>query len=246
VHLLPPEMNWKRDEIERARAASGVFVFEDPLKDAEAAMKLFVEAHGHLPHGRTLKDKLTTKQYEALEKAAWTVQYPPMMLAPLRPWLAAVYLELYSYLKVGYSPFYGVDHVIEQEASLKGAKFAYLESVQEQLSYFVHLGGRAEIDYLNSTVDGVLNEPEMPEQLVNAWASGDVGALSRLIDKGFEDSPKLREQLLVARNRKWTPQLISMLKSGETHFVTVGAGHLIGRDGIVATLRARGYKVTGP
>jgi uncharacterized protein YbaP (TraB family) len=58
--------------------------------------------------------------------------------------------------------------------------------------------------------------------------------------------PQLRAQLLVARNRKWLPQIETMLKSGKVHFVTVGAAHLVGRDGVVEMLRAKGYKVTGP
>jgi uncharacterized protein YbaP (TraB family) len=37
-----------------------------------------------------------------------------------------------------------------------------------------------------------------------------------------------------------------MLASEKTHFVTVGVGHLVGRDSLVALLRAKGYKVTGP
>ena len=56
----------------------------------------------------------------------------------------------------------------------------------------------------------------------------------------------LRAQLLVARNRNWVPQLKAMLASGKTHFVTVGIGHLVGRDSVVAMLRAKGYRVTGP
>jgi len=37
-----------------------------------------------------------------------------------------------------------------------------------------------------------------------------------------------------------------MLASPDTHFVTVGVGHLVGPDSVVARLRAKGYKVLGP
>jgi hypothetical protein len=216
------------------------------LKDAEIAMVRFVDAHGRLPKGKTLKDILPPPFFEELEKAAWTVQYPPKLLAPLRPWLAAVYLELYAYLKAGYSPFYGVDHIIELEAQARGAQFEYFETVEEQLSYFTKLTGTAELNYLKATVRGVLDEPNLPTDLVKAWASGNTAELAAMIDKGFEDVPQLRAQLLVARNRKWAPRIVDMLNSGKTHFVTVGAGHLVGKDSVVAILRAQGYKVSGP
>ena len=246
IHLLPPQTKWMREEIEKARAASQVFVFEAPLDDGGAAMLRFVEKAGKLPAGRTLKDELPAKLHEDMEAAAWAVQYPPNLLAPLRPWLAAVYLELYSYIKAGFSSYYGVDHVIEEEAKAKGAELGYLESVEEQLSNFAVLDRRTEVAYLNATVRGILDEPDMPYELVAAWASGDAKRLTALVDQGFEEVPRLRSQLLVARNRNWVPQLKAMLASGKTHFVTVGIGHLVGRDSVIAMLRAKGYRVTGP
>jgi uncharacterized protein YbaP (TraB family) len=234
------------EALDKARAASQVFVFEAPLDEGGGAMMRFVEKAGRLPFGRTLADILPAKVHADLEEAAWRVQYPPKMLEPLRPWLAGVYLELYSYIKVGFSSFYGVDHVIEQEAKDRGAERAYLETVEEQLSNFSALSRHGEIAYLTATVRGVLAEPDMPLALARAWATADTDGLAKTIDEGFAEVPQLRAQLLVGRNRKWIPKLRAMLASDKTHFVTVGVGHLVGRDSVVAMLRARGYKVTGP
>jgi len=246
IHLLPPQTKWKRDEIDRAREASQVFVFEAPLDEGGQAMLKFVEEGGKLKNGETLKDVLAPELHADMEKAAWQVQYPPKLLAPLRPWLASVYLELYAYLKAGFSSYYGVDHVIEEEAKAANAEFAYFETVSEQLNYFAKLDRKTETAFLKATVKGVLEEPNLPFDLLNAWASGKPEDLSRLVDDGFKDVPQLRTQLIVARNRKWLPQLRVMLASDKTHFVTVGVGHLVGRDSLIAMLRAKGYKVTGP
>jgi uncharacterized protein YbaP (TraB family) len=246
VHLLPPELKWSRAEIDEAILRSQVFVFEAPVTDADASMARFVEANGKLPKGKTLKDVLTPAMFAELGKAAWAVQYPPKLLYPLRPWLAAVYLELYSYLQAGFSPFYGVDQVLDRRARERGATLEYFESVDEQLSYFLKLSGKAEIDYLSSTVHGLLVEPELPAELIGAWAAGDTAKLSALIDQGFKDTPQLRAQLLVARNRAWVPRIVKMLKSGKVHFVTVGVGHLVGADSVVALLRGEGVTVRGP
>jgi uncharacterized protein YbaP (TraB family) len=246
IHLLPPEMKWKRAEIERAREAAQVFVFEAPLEEGGQAMAKFVEEGGKLPAGRTLKDVLPAALHADMEKAAWQVQYPPKLLAPLRPWLAAVYLELYAYLNLGFSSYYGVDHVIEEEAKARRAEFAYFETVGEQLAYFARLKRRTEVAYLRATVRGVLEQPNLPVELLNAWAQGRTGELARLVDEGFKDVPELRTQLIVTRNRKWLPRLRQMIASDKTHFVTVGVGHLVGRDSLIALLRAKGYKVTGP
>ncbi len=245
VHLLPPELKWSRTEIDNARRRSQVFVFEAPLQDAAASMSRFVEVNGKLPRGKTLKDVLAPLKFAELQQAAWAVQYPPKLLYPLRPWLAAVYLELYAYLQSGFSPFYGVDQVLDRQAREQGATLEYFESVEEQLTYFLKLSGPAEIAYLNSTVRGLLDEPELPVELINAWAVGDVAKLSDLIDRGFKDAPQLKAQLLVARNKNWLPRIVTMLKSGKVYFITVGVGHLVGANGVVALLREKGFKVTG-
>ncbi len=246
VHLLPPEIQWITDEIRVARDSAEVFAFEAPLKDADVTMSVFVEKHGRIDGGKSLRDLLGKKAHEALEQAAWEVQYPPRLLAGVRPWLAAVYLELYAYLKLGYSPHYGVDHVLERQVEARKVGFAYFETVEEQLSYFLKLSPREELTYLNATVRDIIEKPDMPQRLIKAWAEGDTRGLQALIDEGMAGVPQLRAQLLVARNRKWLPQIEAMLKSGKVHFVTVGAAHLVGRDGVVEMLRAKGYKVTGP
>lgn len=246
VHLLPPEMKWANSTIDAARAKAEVFVFEAPIKDADQAMTSFVDRHGHLPSGTSLKDLMSRKEYKDLEAASWSVQYPPKLLAHVRPWLAAVFLELYSYLKNGYSAHYGVDHVIERDATERGKSLAYLESVGQQLGYFLKLSPRDELRYLNATVRDILEKPDAPVELIDAWARGDAQGLAALIDAGMASVPQLRAQLLVSRNREWVPQLLAMLRSGRVHFVTVGAGHLVGRDSVVALLRAKGVKVAGP
>lgn len=246
LHLLPAQTKWTSEALDKARAESQVFVFEAPLGDGGAAMARFVEKSGKLPLGKTLGDVLPKKLHDDLQEAAWSVQYPPKMLEPLRPWLAGVYVELYSYIKAGFSTYYGVDHLIEEQARARGAEIGYLETVEEQLSNFSVLSRGAEIAYLTAAVRGVLEEPHLPFELLSSWASGDTARLSDLLDEGFAEVPQLRARLLVGRNQKWIPKLKAMLASEKTHFVTVGAGHLVGRDSVVEMLRARGYKVNGP
>ena len=246
LHLLPPHTKWSYPALEQARAEAQVFVFEAPLDDAGTGMMRFVEKSGKLPYGQTLKKVLSEKEHEALENAAWRVHYPPKLLEPLRPWLAGVYLELYSYINVGFSSYYGVDHVIEEDAKARGIERAYLETVEEQLSNFTALSRSGEVRYLNATVKGVLEEPDMPVEIASAWAKGDIEALVKVLEEGFKETPQLRSQLLVGRNRQWIPKIKEMLASDKVHFVTVGIGHLVGRDSVVAMLRAKGYKVTGP
>jgi uncharacterized protein len=246
IHLLPPEVKWQRDELTKARAASQVFVFEAPLDQEGVGMTSFVEKQGRLTGGRKLKDVIGGALYDKLQTAAWGVQCSSKMFETFRPWMAGVYLELCSYIKLGFSRFYGVDQVIEEEARARGAELDYFETVEEQLSYFATLDRATELAYLRAVVRAVQEEPNQPTKLLQAWAAGHGEVLAGLVNEGFKEVPLLRRRLLVARNKNWAPRIRAMLASDKTHFVTVGVGHLVGRDSVVSMLRAKGYRVTGP
>ena len=247
IHVLPARLDWRRAYVDAAVAASKVFVFEAPVDGGgSGAMSKFIETGGKLPDGTTLQDVLPADLYAKLEDASWKVNYPPMMLKQYRPWLAAVSLELFTYIRAGFSTWYGVDHLLEEEAKKNDRKLDYLETVEEQLSFFSNLSRKAEIAYLRETVRSILEEPASPNDLVDAWASGKPDKMLPLLEDAFTRVPALRAQLLVARNRNWLPKLEAMLASPETHFVTVGVGHLVGPDSVIALLKARGYQVLGP
>jgi uncharacterized protein YbaP (TraB family) len=48
---------------------------------------------------------------------------------------------------------------------------------------------------------------------------------------------------VAGRNRNWLPQLEELLAGGEPAMAVVGALHLVGNDGLISQLRARGYRV---
>lgn len=247
MHLLPAQVKWHRPEIDDAIAASSVFVFEAPVGGGSSnAMSNFIETGGKLKDGKTLQDILPADLYTKVEDASWKVNYPPLLLKQFRPWLAAVSLELFSYIKAGFSTFYGVDYLIEKQANDRDKKVDYLETVEEQLSFFSRLDRKVEIAYLRETVRSIMDEPDSPAELINAWASGKPEQMIGILEAAFDKVPALRTQLLVTRNRNWIPKLEAMLASDETHFVTVGVGHLVGPDSVVAQLKAKGYKITGP
>ena len=51
------------------------------------------------------------------------------------------------------------------------------------------------------------------------------------------------ERLLLDRNRNWLPQIDALFSRTGRAFVVVGAAHLVGPDGLLAMLKARGIAV---
>jgi uncharacterized protein YbaP (TraB family) len=84
------------------------------------------------------------------------------------------------------------------------------------------------------------------EDLVKAWKSGDATGLESILRQGMSKESGMSsvwDKLLYARNKGMVLKIEKFLRSDDTVFVVVGAGHLVGRRGIVETLRAKGYDV---
>jgi uncharacterized protein YbaP (TraB family) len=57
------------------------------------------------------------------------------------------------------------------------------------------------------------------------------------------DYPELYQVLFKQRNDAFVEALAQHMRGTGVEFVAVGAGHLLGPDGLIAQLRARGFKV---
>ena len=90
--------------------------------------------------------------------------------------------------------------------------------------------------------------PESSEALRRTVHALNTGAYEEII-KALDDlaaSPAdaetLKKLMIADRNRAWLPMLSKYLDAGHS-VVNVGAAHLPGPDGLIAMLRARGYRV---
>ena len=79
--------------------------------------------------------------------------------------------------------------------------------------------------------------------LVDAWRAGDAAAVERIVLKDLAQEPQLYQRLLVERNKNWLPKLEALFSRPGHAFVVVGAAHLVGPDGLIAMLKAKGYTV---
>ncbi len=90
------------------------------------------------------------------------------------------------------------------------------------------------MDDLAEYCKGTDNDPGMDDRTKKVLKAG-----------GYTDIEikKLDERLLDERNTAWIPQLEKLFAKGNV-FVVVGADHLIGPQGVIKTLEAKGYQTT--
>jgi uncharacterized protein YbaP (TraB family) len=170
---------------------------------------------------------------------------PPELINKQKPWFLALTLTSLELLKLGFDPNYGIDrYFLSKAAGTK--KILELESLDFQLNLFSTFSDREQELFLLYTIKNLSVLEQESDGLVSTWQSGDLNGMESIISKGLLediDISSLYEKLLYERNRNMTSKIEEFLITGETYFVVVGAGHLVGKKGILDILKSKGYPV---
>lgn len=243
VHALQPDHPWQSAKIEAAIKESGTLWLEIPNPDDSASMQPLILQLGMDP-AHTLSSRLTPDQVTKLNKAAAGLPGGAALLEPMKPWLAGMMLSLAPVLQAGYDPDSGVEFALKPEFTKVGKPVKGFETAEQQIHYFADMSDKAQLDFLTSELDDADTAADKLRQMVGAWYAGDLAKLDELNNADFRDKyPDLFQILVVKRNQNFTTQIEEMLKGEGVSFVAVGAGHLVGKDGVPAMLQKQGYKV---
>ena len=67
---------------------------------------------------------------------------------------------------------------------------------------------------------------------------------AKRIFKNLGKYPKIHKALFIERNKAWVPKIEEFLKRDKNVVVIVGAGHLVGKQGVINLLQLKGYRAT--
>ena len=144
---------------------------------------------------------------------------------------------------MGYRQKYGVDFHFYNRAKESGKEIVGLETLEFQLGLFDAMSDTDQENLVKQTLEDLATIEDEVDGLVKAWAAGDLETMDALLVREFKKYPRLYESLFVNRNRDWIPAIESFLQSDQDYLIVVGAGHLAGKDGVLALLEEKGYTV---
>jgi len=222
----------------QALYTSSRVVFEDDPKAGAREAKELVRA-GTYPKGDTLKNHVDPRTYAYIRRLFALLNVPESEFARYRPWLLNVLLSSPSYEHWQL----GIEQYLEQRAAANSKPVSGLESAKEHNAFFVDMSDRESEALLLILFINASREGPNGASLITAWRRGDAETLNRVVRDSFQDFPSLARRLIDARNANWLPKIDGYLRSGETYFVVVGAGHMGGPNGLLALLKARGCKI---
>ncbi len=215
-----------------------------------------------LTDGTTLADHLKPETYEKLvnfmaSRGAWNASYDN-----IKPYLASDLVDQIMMGDAELSGDWGIDMYFNSLSAALGKPVLEVESMQQQMDLML---GAPDIYWdagVSSRIDDYETGVEQLRQLYLAYRNGDMETLMGLVIEESEiDDASLaayteaeRAEIIAAgesfnvallhdRNIGMASKAEEYLKSGDTVFFVVGAGHMLGEGGLPALLAAAGYTV---
>ncbi|QIF80224.1 TraB/GumN family protein [Brevundimonas sp. 'scallop'] len=243
VHVLRPTTGWASPRVEAAFDSASDIWFEISNPDDQAAIMPLIQQHGLSPE-TPLSSRLTSEENAELDAAAKAMGASAAQLQPMKPWLAALSLSVAPLIKAGYDPKSGVELVLKARAEAAGKPIHGFETIDKQVGILAGMPDDVQLVFLRETLKDYENAATKLDEMVEAWAKGDVATLDRVtITEMKEASPALYQAVLVDRNTDWANQIQTLLEGSGTAFIAVGAAHLTGDDSVQAILQKRGVTV---
>ena len=240
IHVLPIGALPLPAHVEAAYSAASAVAFEIDLDEAESrALDLLMAATDEASIGDLLDDD----QRETLHASLRSFGLPGPAFDEFEPWFGGMSYGMLTLRDDAQAFGDGVDAYLFARAVAEGKEVVALETLDDQIAAFDDLPEASQVAYLMGLVAGAEGARAAFDAMLDAWASGDDARLAAVLGDEL-DHPEVMESLLVRRNRAWVPQVRALLeRRGEVALVVVGAGHLVGRENVVALLRQSGLKV---
>jgi len=243
MHLLSPATVWLSPRVDAAFDSASALVMEVANPDDRAAVTPLIRQFGLSPD-RPLSTLLTADEMTALDVAARTIGSSAAQMEPMRPWLAGIMLSGAPQIRAGLDPETGVERVLRARAVAAGMTVNGLEAPETQIRMFAGFPESGQLTFLRRTLRDFGLPTGEADQVIQAWATGDVAAVAALgVEPMRRESELLYQTLLARRNIDWADQIQTLLKGSGVTFIAVGALHLAGDESVQAVLRARGVTV---
>ena len=245
-HLLKPSDYPVSKDVDQAfsRARRVVFELSSEEMNSPALAAEMLQAAVRTD-GRLLKDDLDADTWQLLQDWANDNSMPLDRLSGLKPWFVGLTVSIAQMTRQGLDPQSGLDRHLMERARKAGKPATGLESAAAQIRMLDGMGAEEQRQLLREALELSGKGDEQSRRLHDAWRRGDADLLWH--DMAVEMKrkyPDLYQRINVDRNDAWLPLLQPWLQAGQGDtLVVVGALHLLGEDGVVEKLRAKGYTV---
>lgn len=244
IHLLKSDNYPLNDIIENAFEDSQILVLEfdlESMNDPEIQQAMLMK--GMFSEGQTLEKSIGKDAYKLAKTKTEELGVDIAMFENFKPWFFAMTLTTMKLQLLGFNSQYGLDFYFFMKAKQTGKQIMGLETPEYQLDLFDKMSSHnQELLVYQTLLELDIIEKEI-DTILNAWSTGDARELGTMLLKSFKEYPGLYETLVTSRNKNWMSKIESFLEKKENYMILVGAGHLVGKNGLVELLKNKGYSI---
>jgi hypothetical protein len=160
-------------------------------------------------------------------------------VAGLKAWYVSLLL-----IPTAHDPEALMDVRLRREAAASGVPATFLETAEDQFRALDAVSDDEDLRQLREALDDPERMGRELVQLETAYREGDLDAIARYVldPERLAAYPDFYEQVFWARNRRWLPRIEQQARTRRV-VVAVGLGHMLGPEGLLASLSARGWRV---
>ena len=162
------------------------------------------------------------------------------IMNPMKPWFVALTRWPWSLQSLGLDANSAFDRSVtaarqrQSKSSWTDSKLGYWTNCRKPTKNRCCAKTVRELDLLDKNID----------EIVQSWAKGDINLLARLLLAGMKEYPEVYQRIVHQTEiAGWLPEIEKLIHDGSGAMLVVGAAHLVGQDGVIEMLKAKGYRV---
>lgn len=211
--------------------------------DQEKMAELFKQ-RGIYQGDVTIEQRLSKETLDKLKEYLNSRGIDMTQVNRMKPWFLGMTIAVQEMISLGYDPNLGVD--LYFMANLGDREIISLETIEEQLEILA--GDPQDIQdlALRMELEDIPELESLMSRMIDAWSSGDAGALDEIMREPEDRYPGLEQQFkrtIDDRNILMAKKITHFLDTDKTYFVVVGGGHIGGEKGLLTLLANKGFSI---
>lgn len=226
------------EQLKKAVANADAVYMELDMDDPAVVMGglLMINMKG----GKKLHDLYTEEEYKKVSSYFKdSLRMPITFLESTKPYflIALLYPKMMPCKTVS-----GVEEELVRLAKQENKTINGLETMQFQASVFDSIPYEKQAQELLKSIDSMAAYSKYFDTMVQVYKNQQLSQMESLFSNSEFGMEEHQDILLDKRNENWVA-LLKGIMSKQPVFVAVGAGHLVGKNGLISLLKKKGYKV---